>query len=111
MRFCLLEFRPRGWGYSPLPPARAWILVTYTETEGLRIFANPEMRDHVDGEDLEFLQTLLANWPAYARLDVTEFFRQIHTFGIGPLMLAEEGSDLLDNPSSVKFYSRFVPFG
>lgn len=109
-RFCLIEFRPRGWGRSPLPPARASILITYTEAEGLHVFANPDLHNRVDGEDFDFLQALVTNWPAYARLDIAEFFRQIHTLGIGPLMLAEEGSNLLDYPSLVEFYSRFIPF-
>jgi hypothetical protein len=109
-RFCLLEFRPRGFGYIPLRPASALILVTYSESAGLHVLADPQLHLAIDGEDLEYLRALLADWPKYARLDVAEFFRQIRAFGIGPLMLQAEGVDLFDEPSLVKLHSRFVEF-
>ncbi len=110
LRFCLLEYRPRGWGYVPLPPARVLILVTFDQVDGLRILTEPHLYVAVDGEDLDFLRALLANWPIYARLDVAEFFRQLQNLGVGPVMLQAEGSNLFDYPSLVELYSRFVPF-
>jgi len=74
----------------------------------LRFFVHPNLRTIVLEEDLDIIQTLLADFLDRAARDPASLFKQLSSIGMGPLVTQEVGSDIACDPSLENLLSKFV---
>jgi hypothetical protein len=85
------------------------LLVLIGEDEKVRFLIHPGLRTVVQEEDLDYIEALLLDFQERAKQHPTEFFKQIASLGVGPLVTQEVGSNLVECPSMQNITSQFVP--
>jgi hypothetical protein len=70
------------------------LLVLKGEDESIRLLVHPEIRTIVQQQDLAYIEALLLDFPERAKQHPEEFFKQILSLGVGPLVVQEEESNL-----------------
>ena len=76
--------------------------------ENVYLFVHPELRTVVQKEDLVYIEALLQDFPERAKQHPAEFFKQISSLGVGPLVTQRVGLNLSECPSMQKIVSQFV---
>jgi hypothetical protein len=78
------------------------------ENGSIRFFIHPELRTIVEGKDLAYIEALLLDLPERAKQRPAELFEQISSLAVGPLVVKDFGSNLLEHPSLLLLLHRFV---
>jgi hypothetical protein len=108
-RYCALEYTPQSIGDAAGPTALTILLVLRDEQGGLRFFIHPELRNIFDGQDLEYLDSLVSDFMERGKEHPAELFEQLCSLGgVGPLATKECGADLSDSPSLSRLSECFV---
>jgi hypothetical protein len=84
------------------------LLVLKGEDESIRLLVHPEIRTIVQEEDLAYIEALLLDFPERAKQHPADFFKQISSLGVGPLVTREVGSNFLECPYMQKITSHFI---
>jgi predicted NAD/FAD-binding protein len=86
----------------------AVLLVLRKEVGQLRLLVNPEWRKIVEGDDIDYLDSLLKDFRERAKMTPETLFKQICSFGVGPIVAQETGQSLDDHPLLLDLLSKFV---
>lgn len=108
MQCCLLEFRPHGWGHILRPRPKAQLLIIKCPDGGLQFYIERDFQLRVKGEDLDFLLSLVRDFPARAKIDSGALFEQLCSLYKGPMTTREVFSRDSDDTTFVEFKSKFV---
>jgi len=106
--FCALEYRPPGWSTASARVAPVILFVLREDEDGLRFLIHPELRSIVQGEDLNYLDSLLTDFVERGKMHPAPLFKQMSSLGVGPLATHECGSKLSDHPSLKELSAHFV---
>ena len=109
IRFCLLAYRPISPADSASSTPSAVMLVRRNDGRGLTFMVDPEIRNFLSGEDLDYLDALVMDFLVRAEIDSDALFAQLCALsGIGPLVPVKLGSDISDFPAVFELCSIFV---
>lgn len=84
------------------------LLVLKGEGQNVHFFIHPGLRTIVQEEDLAYIEALLLDFPERAKQHPADFFKQISSLGVGPLVTREVGSNFLECPYMQKITSHFI---
>lgn len=106
--FCVIEYY-RSLDV-PSPSDGVAILLVLKNREGrLAILMHPEVRNLVEGQDLEYVDSLMTDFMQRARSCPEELFEQLCELGgVGPLLTRDVGEDISDSPAVRSCCSKFV---
>jgi predicted NAD/FAD-binding protein len=108
LQFCVLAYRPRSLDTDTSEEQTAVLLVLRKEVGQLRLLVNPEWRKIVEGDDIDYLDSLLKDFRERAKMTPETLFKQICSFGVGPIVAQETGQSLDDHPLLLDLLSKFV---
>jgi hypothetical protein len=106
MPYCVVEYKPKPWTTPAESPAPA-ILLAIKEQEGLCLFIDPTWQKFVREEDSNYIQDLIATLKERSEHEPELLFQQLSELSLGPLVTADVGTDLPDQPSFRKLTSNF----
>ncbi len=107
-QFCSMEYRQQGWE-GILSRFRTVVLIVLCDEEGkLRFFVHPNLRTVILEEDVDYIQSLLADFLDRATRDPVSLFKQLSSIGMGSLVTQDVGSDIASDPSLEELLSKFV---
>jgi hypothetical protein len=108
LRYCSLEYRQQSWTGASAR-FRPVVLVVLMDSENrLRFLAHPALHTIIDKRDIEYVQSLMADFLERAKREPAALFKQLSSLGIGSLVTQEVGSNFDDNPSLQENSSKFV---
>lgn len=85
------------------------ILLVLKDGEGnLCFLVPPELSKLVTSRDYSYIQSLLRDFVARAKLDPASLFKQLSSLRVGPLVTQEVGSNIADHPILSSLCSRFM---
>jgi hypothetical protein len=87
---------------------RIMLIVLNDEKCRLHFFVHPEWRIIVQDKDLEYIESLLADFPVRAKSHPKDLFKQLCNLGVGSIVAQEVGSCIDDHPSLVELSSKFI---
>jgi hypothetical protein len=84
------------------------LLVLKEEGRQLRLLVHPEWRRIVEGEDIDYLESLFKDFVERAKLHPETLFKQISSLAVGSIVTQETGESLDDYPLLLELSSKFV---
>lgn len=105
--YCVLEYRPEAWTAPANSPAPVFMLVLDGGTD-LRFFLNPDWRNFVQAEDVEYVELFISDMQTRARQFPRQLFDQISSLSLGPLVTRITGPDFSRLPAS-EVYTELEP--
>jgi hypothetical protein len=78
------------------------------DSENLRLLVDPKWRTIVQKEDLEYIGSLLTDFPNRAQLDSLALFKQLCLLDVGPLVTQKTGTNISRHPVLSELCSGFV---
>jgi hypothetical protein len=85
------------------------ILIVLEDANGsLRFLVDPDWRAVVRVQDVEYIESLLSDFPERAKEQPANLFKQLSSLEVGPLVTRETGERISDHPPLAELCSRFV---
>ena len=89
-------------------PASTILLVLEDFDGTLRVLVHPGWRQIVKAQDLDYIESLLKDFPERAALHPGDLFAQLSSLAVGPLITHETGERISDYPALAQLCSGFV---
>lgn len=87
------------------------ILLVVEDSDGdLQFLVHPNWRKIVQRDDLNYIESLLLDFPERARVHPRELMIQLSSLSVGPLVTLEAGQDFSDHPLLAEMCKDFLPF-
>jgi hypothetical protein len=105
--FCALEYKAQD--LERATPRLDWVvlLVLKDEKENLHFLVHPDLNSMVEGEDLDFMRSLLKDMSKRANEDPNALFKQISELSVGPLVTHEVGQSISAHPELLELLKIF----
>jgi hypothetical protein len=108
-RFCALEYRAQGEWSTTSCKAPVVMIVVISQAGGLTFLIHPELRNMLEGEDLEYLDSLLWDLVERGRQYSDDLFKQLCSLGgVGPLATRQFGECTSDSGAFPSISEGFV---
>jgi hypothetical protein len=85
--------------------------VVKDENGGLQFLVHPELRKHVQADDLAYIESLLRDFARRAKLHPDALFQQLCSLAVGPLIVQETGPHLGECPELLHLVADFIQAG
>jgi hypothetical protein len=104
-RFCALGYRAQGRSED----GPIILLVIQDGSVSVRFLVHPNWRAIVQAEDLDYIESLLLDFPDRAAMHWDALFKHLCSLRVGPLVTQETGESISDHPALFELCSAFAP--
>jgi hypothetical protein len=106
--YCVLAYRPDILS-KLLESASPLFMLVLDDERSLRLFLNPNWREFVQAQDLEYLEMFIPDVKERAQEFPRQLLNQLASLSLGPLVTLETGGNFSEHPALAELFSLFVP--